>query len=132
MRRVRIALCWFFAFDSLSSFQTACQDILRIVHKQEVAHPFICLPGATVFSLAGIVSVLAWWTVWRQKASGRGWALAASVWSLFLGGPFFYLWFHGWGGYWQLLKGWLWLPMVVGVLGLVAFLRPYEPPQLVA
>jgi hypothetical protein len=123
-RRLRSVLCWYFAFDSSVSLQSVAQDILRTVHRQNAAHPLSYLPGAALYSLAAIVSAMAWWTVWKRKASARRWALAISVWNVLVGAPLFYYWLYGWSGYWQLFLGSLWLPTLAGVVGLGAFLRP--------
>jgi hypothetical protein len=125
-RRLRSVLCWYFAFDSSVSLQSVAQDILRTVHRQNAAHPLSYLPGAALYSLAAIVSAMAWWTVWKRKASARRWALAISVWNVLVGAPLFYYWLYGWSGYRQLFLGSLWLPTLAGVVGLGAFLRPYQ------
>jgi hypothetical protein len=113
--------------DSLTSLQTASQDVLRMIDGRGADHPLSNLAGAALFSLVAINSGMAWWSVWKQKASARRWALAASSWNVLLGAPLFYYWLYGWSGYRQLFLGWLWFPTVVGIVGLAAFLRPDAP-----
>jgi hypothetical protein len=63
---------------------------------------------------------MAWWTVWREKASSRGWAIAASVVNLLQWTPFMFsaprcCWYFA---HWQSI----WTHSVIGIAGLVVFL----------
>ncbi len=72
-----------------------------------------------VLPIQSVVFGMAWWTVWRRKRSARGWAIAASLFFILLGGLVLYLARNvpQQAALWNVI-----LPVLaVGVAGLVVF-----------
>lgn len=123
MQTLRKYLCWVFAFASLVNAQLAGSFILRIVHRYHTPLHLRYLLTPTLMAFQAFVFAMAWWTVWREKPSGRKWGIAASVLNLAL--PVSLSYFEGFVRGLFLLRR-LSLLLVIGVIGLFAFLRPYE------
>jgi len=67
------------------------------------------------FLVIGILGI-AWWTVWKEKASSRTWGIAASITNLFV-----YLQPNYW---YQIQRQGVWVHWAICLLGLIAFLVP--------
>ena len=108
MPNLRKFLCSCFGFCSVIYLFAACSAVASMFHTQSAFHslpsthssalhsPFVT---ATLLSLGeliramplvlGILYGMAWWKVRRGKASGRGWAIAASLVMVLQSIPFF-------------------------------------------
>ena len=122
MDELRKFLSWIFAITSLISFRIALLDILPATHRQDAVLPFLRMRLiAALILIVAIVFGMAWWTIWKEKPSARGWGIAASV--IYILPPLaaivyspYSIWRH------------LVVILVLRVAGLVAFSRRYEPP----
>jgi hypothetical protein len=73
-----------------------------------------------LFLAAAAILGMAWWTVWKQKVSSKGWAIAASLvnllqWTTFIYCAPHYSWYCS---HWHFI----WTHSVIGIAGLIAFL----------
>jgi hypothetical protein len=91
MQGIRKIMAWIFAFISLVCLWIVLRYIGAIYrHLASLPHPSLkLLVVPAVFSALTAVFGLAWWTTWKEKASARGWGIAAclintllSVWRL--------------------------------------------------
>jgi hypothetical protein len=125
MRKLRSVLCWAFAGYSSGCVVAAYRLIRHTIRSQEallpLRHPLIAAPFLVLAAIFGV----AWWTVWSQKVSAKGWAIAASLLSLLGCIPLLYL--FRFSSFWQFEQV-SWIPEAIGVAGLVAFSRPYKRP----
>ncbi len=80
---LRGVLCWAFALGALVFLRTSVSTLSNILHPSHAARgAWWRIAGTAVGLLLPVLAVvfgMAWWTVWRQKASARGWAIAASL-----------------------------------------------------
>jgi hypothetical protein len=78
------------------------------------------IAGASFLPIQGVVFAMAWWTVWRRKRSGRGWAIAASLLFLLCSGLLLYLDRSALqqAAVWDVI----WPVLALGVAGLIVFL----------
>jgi len=79
MNSVRRLLCWLFAISSLICLRIALSSILHIIHQPHRSLSFRILLVTEVFSVLATVFGMAWFTIWRGKASGKWWGIAASL-----------------------------------------------------
>jgi hypothetical protein len=94
-------------------------DLLFAIHRR---HGLLSLRNqlTTAFFLALIsIFALAWWTVWKEKPSARGWGVAASLaYVLIYLQPIIfsskYVWWHASAD------------LFIGIVGLIVFSRHYE------
>jgi hypothetical protein len=124
MGKCRAFMSWYFCFFAVALFGATILDVRDAVQGRTFNHlslRFVAVMAS--FLLAAIVFGEAWWSVWRKKSYGRRWAIAASLLSLlqatsmlFVGWKAFEIWFVNFN----------WLPTVFGVVGLIAFSRPYD------
>ena len=120
IRELRRLICWCFAFTSLLQFLYPLCRIALKVYRHSTLPIVPTLLYATLFLSEATIFGVAWWTVWRGRSSARAWGIAASF-------TYFLIFFHHsiffpsriiWGHHWG--------PLVLGVLGMVAFLRRDE------
>jgi hypothetical protein len=76
---LRKVMCWFFAFMSLRYVLDPRVSILYAIHRHYALLPLRNLVTITLDVAVPIISGLGWWTVWKQKPSGRLWGILASV-----------------------------------------------------
>jgi len=127
MHDLRKLLSWNFAFLSLVCLWIALSIILQIIHRHISLLHLRNLIVPTVLTVLTAVYGAAWWTVWRGKPSGRGWAIAASLTNILFPISIMVLTRYVRGhfrGHFVLLAG--------GVAGLIAFSRRYEQPSSAA
>jgi hypothetical protein len=128
MRIFRILLSFYFAILSMAFIRGTFRDAPGTVHSQVVSQfpPMSLTEKAVLLVLAAIFGV-AWWTVWREKASARRWAIAASLLNLLIciGIPLLYYYIWGLSAFWQVERV-FGILSAIGIAGLVVFLRPYR------
>lgn len=128
MWRVRKVLGWIFAIECFFF-----AFVVWIVHyPPQHGQPFIdggdASPLLTTIEFCAfyfvVISVpgIAWWTIWKERASSRIWGVAASITSLFL-----YLQPDYW---YKINQRGVWVHWAICLLGLIAFLAPQsERPE---
>src|SRR5260370_19703223 len=79
MQNLRKLLSWNFVFLSLMCLWIALSYIFQIIHRQINPLHLRSLLVPTVLTVLTAVYGAAWWTVWRGKPSGRGWAIHAGL-----------------------------------------------------
>ncbi len=127
MHNLRKLLSWNFVFLSLMCLWIALSYIFQIIHRHINPLHLRSLLVPTVLTVLTAVYGAAWWTVWRGKPSGRGWAIAASLTNILFPLSIMVLTRYVRGhfrGHFVLLS--------VGVAGLIAFSRRYEQPSSTA
>jgi hypothetical protein len=128
MRILRIVLSWYFAILFLIFLRVTFDtygDILRTFHRQGASRLlFNLLIQESVAAVLVIIFGMSSWTIWRKKASARGWAIIASLLDLMIsiGVPLLYYHVQGARAFWQ-LECVFGLPTAIGAAGLVAFSR---------
>lgn len=77
---IRKLMCWIFLGTSLQYINISLKSIPSAVHQQS-SLPFlhILLLAPTLSVLMALVSGMSSWTIWKGKASAKGWAIAASL-----------------------------------------------------
>lgn len=127
MWRLRKPLAWLFAFECFFF-----AFVVWIVHyPPQHGQPFI--DGGDASSLLTTIEVcafyfvvisvpgIAWWTIWKERASSRIWGIAASITSLFV---------YSQPNYWyQIQRQGVWVHWAICLLGLTAFLAPQPEPR---
>jgi hypothetical protein len=139
MHTLRKYLSWVFAFTSVVCLQVVLSSVLRTSHPHYNLRPtrmlLVSLIAPTLFTVFAAVYGLAWWTVWKEKPSARGWGLAASLINILISLlPVIFSAFSAqsvWASFATVLSS-FGLVLAVGVAGLVAFARRYEPPDFTA
>lgn len=127
MGKCRTFITWYFCVTSVALFAATVQNVWGAVQQRASnhlsEHLLRFLSVNISFIVVAIVIGEAWWSVWRKKSYGRRWAIAASLLSLlqatsmlFVGWKAFEIWFVNFN----------WLPTAFGVVGLIAFSRPYD------
>ena len=118
MREIKMVLCWIFAVACLLNLIVFLRCVAYSIRYH---YPPPLLSGLIVSALVSgavaLCSGVAWWTLWREKASAKGWGIAASVTSIVIFvRPFIFptppVWDHHMGA------------LVIGIVGLVAFSWP--------
>src|SRR5260370_12872563 len=79
MHNLRKLLSWNFVFLSLMCLWIALSYIFQIIHRHINPLHLRSLLVPTVLTVLTAVYGAAWWTVWRGKPAGRGWAIAPSL-----------------------------------------------------
>ena len=122
MQDIRKVLCWIFLANALLHLVVACRVMLFVIqrHNAFLASRSL-LMGAVFQVVVAAICGYAWWALWKGKPSGRAWAVAASASYLVLFVGQFVVrrqpsWDHHVGA------------LVIGVIGMVVFLRNYQPP----
>lgn len=121
MHKLRIFLCWMFAFTSPVCVIAAAWSILHRIHRHHAFSTFRILVFASLFAALAAVFGVAWWTIWKRKPGARIWGVSASL--VYLS---FSLWeiIHFSRPVWSDFGGML----AVGIAGFVAFSWPGGPP----
>jgi drug/metabolite transporter (DMT)-like permease len=70
-----------------------------------------------LFALLTYIFGMAWWTVWKEKPSGKSWGIAASLINNLVMIMAYIL--HK-----RSLSGYQWEVLAIGIVGLIAFLWP--------
>jgi hypothetical protein len=109
---------WCFAVECLLDLEISFRHIVYSIHRYGAFPPLRSLLDATSFLVMAAICGVAWWAVWKGNPSARGWGIAASLTYvlIFLRSVAFpprSIWGH---------MG----ALVVGTIGMVAFLRPDE------
>jgi hypothetical protein len=124
MRGLRKFMGWVFGIFSLICTWGAVWVILHTIRTQRLyvfSDPRILPLDAILPSIAAVLGV-AWWKVWKEKPSARGWGIGASL--AFLPLP---LWFIV--RYSDPVGGAYGLQLAIGSVGLIAFLRRSKVKQ---
>jgi peptidase M50-like protein len=86
MQALRKFLAWTFAFTSFVCLRIAVSGISSLVHRHydhyhlsSLRTLLLVLVGPVLFTVQAAVFGVAWWTIWRDKLSARGWGIAASL-----------------------------------------------------
>jgi hypothetical protein len=81
LRVLRFFIGWMFAFSSLVCMILAFWLVRRAFegHGLNVFTYFRALLLQLIFPVAATVFGIAWWTIWKEKPSSRGWGIAASA-----------------------------------------------------
>jgi hypothetical protein len=77
---VRKMFCWGYLISSLKCLAESKCNLAFVIH-QSRPMPFLRSPiGPAMFSITtGLVSGIAWWTLWKRLRSGRAWAIVLSL-----------------------------------------------------
>jgi len=115
MRMLRTLLCWLFGISSLFCLWNASWLVLRIMHRHDAFQTSRSFLIAGILPVFAVIYSVAWWTVWKEKPTARGWGIAASLINVL---------FPVWGIFHssRSLPGAIGIMFGVGVAGLVAFL----------
>lgn len=111
-------MAWIFLAEFLVYLAVSIKNLKYASWEFHELRFFQALLLAPVFSIVtAVVSLVAWWTVWKRKSGAKGWALAASAMYVATFARRFVVplrptWDHG--------LTFLWL----GIVGLAAFLLP--------
>ena len=121
MHDLRKFMCWIYATSSLLGLWTAFWFIPGIIHRDYAQFPLRSLLVSAVFPTMATIYGVAWWTVWKGKTSARGWGIAASLTNILI--PLQIIIFS---------RNWSCnvVVLLIGIVGLVAFLRRDEPHDL--
>lgn len=120
MHMLRKYLSWIFALACLVFLQVAISTLFLAGRRARTIPFFLALGPAILVGVAAVFG-LAWWNIWREKRSGRLWGLLASLMNLGLPLVAILRWPQSWRRQGLILG--------IGVAGLVAFWRSYEPPN---
>jgi hypothetical protein len=117
-------LCWTFALTALIALRVSVDITPKILHASRAAQSIRWKITGTALGLAipaqSIVFAMAWWTVWRRKASARGWAIAASLIFVWLSCHILYV--SAGSIWWQPALWGVVLPVLaIGIAGLIVF-----------
>jgi hypothetical protein len=83
MQDTRRVMCWIFAATCLLHLMVSLRGV-RYAMQQWHSPPVLRSALIAIFfsAVVSIISGAAYWSVWRNKPSGRGWAIAASIMSI--------------------------------------------------
>src|ERR1700691_4930131 len=80
MTLIRTVLCWGFLLTCLEHMIVSGRSIPDAIHRQHDLPLLYILLISPTFSIAvSVICGVAWWTVWNEMRSARGWAIAASL-----------------------------------------------------
>ena len=120
IRDLRKVLCWCFASTSVMLLLFPLRRISLQTYRHSRLPALPVLLYAMLLLGESIIFGIAWWTVWKERPSARGWGITASLayfvffscyWAII---PSRSIWDHHWGA------------LVLGTCGMVAFLRSDE------
>jgi hypothetical protein len=119
MHDLRKFMSWIYAISSVLGLWTAFWFIPLIIHRGYAFSPLRSLLISAVFPTLATIYGVAWWVVWKGKASAKGWGIAASL--TYIPTSLLAIIFF---------KRSVWscngVVLATGIAGLVAFLQPYE------
>lgn len=125
MRGIKLAIAWCFAATAILCFWDVVRFIPTKVYTDgSGAEPSLVAKAIllSIFLAVGSLFATAWWTVLRDRDSGRKSALIASLVLAFAGFLLFYA-----PPFRLIQKGWI--PLLVGIAGLVVFYRTGINPR---
>ena len=131
MHSLRKLLYWVFALTAITCLQISIANFARSLQIPTHVPLWRACSVPAGFFLMAVVFAMAWWTVWRQRPSGKIWGVAASLINIVTG-----LWpmvfyphdaFNAFGVVGVLSV--FGLVTLIGVAGLVLFLRRAQPLQ---
>ena len=127
MGKCRTFVCWYFCVTSVALIVATILNVSSAVQHRATnhlsEHLLRFLSVNISFILVAIVFEEAWRSVWRKKNHERNWAIAASLLSMLLATSMLFV---GWKTFEIWFVNFFWLPTVFGVVGLIAFSRPYD------
>jgi hypothetical protein len=120
VQELRKLVGWQFAGAAVTTLLVTAWLIPEILGGAGRLSPKVCI--ITVFVAMATIDGIAWWSVWKERPSARGWAVAASLASL-LGS----LWLisHSW----RLARWCTWFTAALSIAWLVLFLWPNGSQQ---
>ena len=119
MRGIKLAIAWCFAATAILSFWDVVRFIPTKVYTDgSGAEPSLVAKAIllSIFLALGSLFATAWWTVLKNRDSARKWAIIASLVLAFAGFLLFYA-----PPFRLIQKGWI--PLFIGIAGLVVFYR---------
>ena len=117
---VKKVLSWVFAVTSLLYLENLYRIILYVIHRNygpAVQHALLLASLFNVFVIA--TSGMAWWNIWKEMSSAKWWAIAASVMHIVI---FLRQFVSPSQPVWGRHVG----ALIIGIIGLIAFLWPAE------
>jgi hypothetical protein len=123
MHALRKNLCWLFGFSSLVCLQLVVENIWLILQPRSSSPLHGNLVVAVLYTPVTAVFAVAWWTVWRDKPSGRHWGITASLIVVLMSVWPFIFFLRSFPPSALRLFGIL---LLFGVVGLIAFWRRYD------
>jgi hypothetical protein len=131
MRRLRVAVSWYFAFASILFLWAACADLADIHHGPSTLTRFLNAMFALAFFVAGVSVGNAWWLSQKSRPLARRWGIIASALCLliFLGTPFVLYFLRGRRVFIQ-VEQCFWLPTIIGIAVLMIFALPAKEGEL--
>jgi hypothetical protein len=123
MRAIKLAIAWCFAATAILCFWNIVRFIPTKVYT-EGPEPSLVAKAIllSIFLALGSLFAAAWWTVLRNRDSARKWAIIASLVLAFAGFLLFYA-----PPFTLFQKGWI--PLLIGIAGLLAFYRTGIRPE---
>jgi hypothetical protein len=109
---------WMFASSSAGYVSVALRSMSNTIHQRSA---FPLLAGPVFLLFVAYVCGIAWWTIWRGKASAKGFGIAASLMHILI---FVRQFIPPSRPTWDYHAS----TLVVGILGLLVFLRQDWPP----
>jgi len=109
-------MCWIFLATSLQYLTISLRSIPYSLHQYSAVPLLRILLTAPIISVVmATLSGVAWWTIWKGKASAKGWAIATSLVYILI---FLRHFIIPIGPVWGRQAG----ALILGIIGLVAFL----------
>jgi hypothetical protein len=129
MRAIRDYLSWIFAITSFVCFKLAFFGP-RHVHSNTYHARALLSAYSLSFMVLALIFGMAWFTTWQQRRFARAWAIIASLIHTVVGLGLVAM-FVRFSTMKDLRMAWevITVPLVVGVMGLVAFSRRWERPE---
>lgn len=114
MNAIRKLICWLFAISAVLCLWNATRLGVYIAHRHDAFQSLRSLLIAAILPVLAAIYLVAWWTVWKEKPSTRGWGIAASLTYVLL--PICGTLYSS-----RSLPSSIWAMLGIGVLGLIAF-----------
>jgi hypothetical protein len=115
---VKKVLCWIFAVTSLLYLENLYQITLYGMRRHYAPSLFLSVLLAVAFDILVVgFSGMAWWSIWKEMPSAKGWAIAASAMHILI---FLRQFIFPSQLVWGRHAG----ALVIGIVGLIAFLWP--------
>lgn len=125
MRKLKLFLCWYFAFASVVFLLAAFELFASVAHSKDRLELLLNTILGGLFAAVAIILVMAWWTNFREATFARRWATVASLLNLliFIGTPLIYCYVHGWVAFRE-IERLFWIPTLIGAAVFVVFSLP--------
>ena len=121
MVKLRVFISWCFCDLSVILVAAAVSTARSEIHSQAHFEVFRTTIVPLLFLVVACVYGTAWWTIWKRTRSGREWGIAASLISMLV-------WVSISRFAWHMVERWfisvLWVPTLLGVVGIIAFSTP--------